>query len=38
MRESIVFFLGWGLKGQLGMLKQQNSNYNLVTAFKKCIK
>lgn len=32
--EANVVFLGWGMKGQLGMLEQQNSNSNLVNAFK----
>lgn len=31
MKANFVF-LGWGLKGQLGMLKQQKSNPNIVNA------
>lgn len=34
MTEANVVFLGWGMKGQLGMLEHQNSNSNLVNAFK----
>ncbi|WP_339316135.1 DUF1643 domain-containing protein [Paenibacillus sp. FSL R10-2734] len=32
--EANIVFLGWGMKGQLGMLKQQKSNSNVVNAFK----
>lgn len=34
MTEADVVFLGWGMKGQLGIHEQQKSNSNLVNAFK----
>ncbi|MGG3235601.1 DUF1643 domain-containing protein [Priestia flexa] len=33
MTEAKVVFLGWGIKGQLGMLEQQKSNPDLVNTF-----
>lgn len=33
MIEADVVFLGWGVKGHLGMLEQQKSNPDLVNAF-----
>ncbi|WP_180954699.1 DUF1643 domain-containing protein [Bacillus sp. V5-8f] len=34
MTEANVIFLGWGMKGQLGMLGHQSYNSNLVNAFQ----
>lgn len=34
MTEANVVFLGWGMKGQLGILEHQNSDLNLVNTFK----
>ncbi|MBY0144328.1 DUF1643 domain-containing protein [Neobacillus niacini] len=34
MTEADVVFLGWGMKGQLGMLEQQKSNSTLVKTFE----
>jgi hypothetical protein len=36
--EAKVVFLGWGMKGQKGMHKQQNSNSTLINAFKNALR